>query len=128
LNILDENIDAPQRQQLRSWRIPFRRIGGEVGRLGMKDRNEIIPLLHSIRQPTFFSLDNDFHRPDFRHAGYCLVFLDVAPDEAASFIRRFLRHPAFCTKAQRLGKIVRVRPGGISWWELHSRTERVISW
>lgn len=46
--ILDENIDEPQRRRLEMWRIHIRQIGVEVGHLGMKDRDEIIPLLHSL--------------------------------------------------------------------------------
>ena len=41
--VLDENIDEPQRRRLEMWRIRVRQIGVEVGRLGMKDLNEIIP-------------------------------------------------------------------------------------
>ena len=44
--VLDENIDEPQRRRLEMWRIRVRQVGIEVGRLGMKDLNEIIPLLH----------------------------------------------------------------------------------
>ena len=72
----------------------------------MKDRGEIIPLLHTLRRPTFFTRDHDFYKADLRHLGYCLVFLDVAFDEAAEFIRRFLRHTAFRTQAQRMGRVV----------------------
>jgi len=53
VNILDENIVASQRERLRSWKIHFRRIGDEVGRMGMKDRDEIIPLLHRLRGQLF---------------------------------------------------------------------------
>jgi len=60
VNILDENTVATQRELLRSWKIHFRRIGGEVGRRGMQDRNEIIPLLHTLRRPTFFTRDHSF--------------------------------------------------------------------
>lgn len=49
MNILDENIVATQRELLRSWKIHFRRLGDEVGRMGMKDRNEIVPLLHTFK-------------------------------------------------------------------------------
>lgn len=35
--ILDENILEDQRRLLMSWRVPFRQIGHEVGRKGMKD-------------------------------------------------------------------------------------------
>jgi hypothetical protein len=89
VNVLDENIVAAQRELLQSWKIHFRRIGGEVGRVGMKDRSEIIPLLHTLRRPTFFTRDHDFYKADLCHPRYCLVFLDVAFDEAAEFIVSF---------------------------------------
>jgi len=59
VNILDENIIDNQCKLLRSWRIRFRQIGFGVGRQGMKDK-EIIPLLHQLRRPTFFTRDDDF--------------------------------------------------------------------
>jgi hypothetical protein len=117
LIVLDENIDVWQRRQLEHWRIHFRRIGGEIGRFGMDDREEIIPLLHSLRGPTFFTRDHDFYRSRLTHAGYCLVYLEVRPDDAAHFIRRFLRHQSFRTQAQRLGKVIRVRADGIVFWQ-----------
>jgi hypothetical protein len=41
----------------------------------MLDREEIIPLLHSLRQPTFFTRDRGFYRPGLLHSAYCLVYL-----------------------------------------------------
>ena len=99
MNILDENIVVSQRSQLTAWKIHFRRIGEHVGDLGMEDREEIIPLLHALRRSTFFTMDRDFSRPELCHLRYCLVYLDVRPDEAARYIRRFLRHPSFRTQA-----------------------------
>jgi len=128
MNILDENILLSQRDQLRSWRVHFRQIGMEIGRSGMKDRNDIIPLLHTLHSATFFSCDHGFYRAQLRHAGYCLVWLDVLDDEAAEYIRRVLRHAAFRAQAQRLGKIVCVRHSGIRYWQLHERKERLVSW
>ncbi len=87
MTVLDENIDAVQRHQLRQWKVHFRRIGGDVGRYGMKDRNEIIPLLHSLRHITFFTRDHDFYHPWLRHPNYCLVYLEVTPGETALFVR-----------------------------------------
>ena len=58
MTVLDENINVLQRRQLRQWKIHFRRIGGEVGHYGMKDRDEIIPLLHSLRHVTLFACQN----------------------------------------------------------------------
>ncbi|MBI3756772.1 MAG: hypothetical protein HY267_02235 [Deltaproteobacteria bacterium] len=99
MNILDENILFSQRDQLQSWKVHFRQIGMEIGRSGMKDRNDIIPLLHTLQRPTFLSCDHGFYHAQLRHAGYCLVWLDVLDDEAAEYIRRLLRLQAFRTQA-----------------------------
>jgi hypothetical protein len=56
--VLDENIIDNQRRQLTSWRLPARQIGYELGRKGMKD-SEIIPFLHQLNRPTFFTRDDD---------------------------------------------------------------------
>ena len=125
MNVLDENIVVSQRKLLRSWKIHFRRIGGELGRLGMDDREEIIPLLHSLRRPTFFTRDQDFYHPWLRHPGYCLVFLEIQPQETAQYIRRFLRHPMFRTQSQRMGKVVRIHEDGIRFWELGGGSEEI---
>ena len=52
MNILDENILLSQRDQLRAWQVHFRQIGMEIGRSGMKDHKDIIPLLHTLHRPT----------------------------------------------------------------------------
>ena len=128
MNILDENILSWQGDRLSLMKIRSRQIGVGLGRKGMDDRQQIIPLLHSLRRPTFFTRDHDFYQPDLPHAGYCLVCLDLPPNEVAEYIRRFLRHPSFRTQAQRMGKVVRVRHGGLSWWEVSAKTERAASW
>ena len=106
--VLDENVPAAQRQLLRNWRVHFRVVGSDVAFYGTKDEN-LIPVLHRLPNPTFFTLDRDFHRRDLAHPGYCLVWLDVRGKQAAEFIRRFLRHPSFDTQARRMGVIARVQ-------------------
>jgi len=123
MNLLDENIIASQRNQLRQWRIPFRQIGHELACPGVKDP-EIIPLLRQLKQPTFFTRDYDYFEPRLRHPRYCLAWLNVRPDKAAFFIRRFLRHPAFCTHQQRLGTVVRIHPAGLEYWRAAKRNSR----
>jgi hypothetical protein len=73
VNILDENIDSVARQQLRSFKVRFRHIGSDIGHSGMKDLNDVIPLLHTLRKPTFFTRDGDFYSRTLVHAHYCLV-------------------------------------------------------
>ena len=128
MNILDEDIGLSQRQQLEAWKTHFRQIGVEIGSSGMKDHEEIIPLLHRLKRPTFFTLDRGFYRPTLRHQGYCLVFLDVWEDEAAAYIRRFLRHVTFRTQAQRMGKVVRVYHSGVSYWHVNVKKAQALSW
>lgn len=121
MNILDENIIESQCQLLRSWRIPFRQIGFNIGREGMKDR-EIIPLLHQMRRPTFFTRDGDFYNRNLCHANYCLVYLAVRKDEVAVFIRRLIKHNEFDTVSKRMGTVIRVSHVGLSVWLLHKES------
>jgi hypothetical protein len=127
VNVLDENIIDNQRRQLMSWRMRIHQIGYEVGRKGMKDR-EIIPFLHQLKQPTFFTRDDDFYERKLCHAGYCLVYLDIRKEEVATFIRRILRHPEFKTKAKRMGKVIRASHVGLSVWNLHAEKEEYLDW
>jgi hypothetical protein len=127
VNILDQNIPVGQRQLLRNRRIAVRHIGFDLGRPGMKDR-EIIPLLHSLDRPTLFTLDVGFSKRRLCHPGYCLVYLNIAEEEAAEFVRRTLRHRELNTRAKRMGAVVRVQPAAISLWRLHANQLIRLSW
>lgn len=115
MNVLDENIVAQQCEQLRQWRIPFRQIGKHLSTHGALDEN-LIPLLHQLPQPTFFTHDEDFFQAALCHSHYALVYLDVSDTETAEFIRRFLKHPALDTQAKRLGIVARVQRGRVQFW------------
>jgi len=127
VNILDENIVFEQREVLRRWHIPFRQIGYELSRKGIKDP-QIIPLLLRLKHPTFFTRDFDYFDAQLCHRDYCLVWLNVRPDEAAVFIRRFLRHPDFRAHLQRLGRVVRVHRGRIDYWQRGQRRQMDVAW
>lgn len=123
--VLDENISVLEREKLRAMRLRARAIGETLAAFGTDDA-DLIPVLHRLPSPTFFTHDSDFLRRDWWHAGYALVWLDLPDDEAASYIRRFLRHPAFKTAAQRMGCVARVHPGGVDVWRSrHGETEHV---
>ena len=125
--LLDENFPESQRQLLKAWRVPVRQIGVEISRKGIQDE-EIIPLLLRLRQPTFFTLDDDFYSRSLCHARYCLVCVDVVQYEAAAFVRRFLRHKDFDTEAKRRGTVIRLSHAGIFLWLLHSQKEVHQNW
>ncbi len=86
--VLDENLPAGQRLLLRKRRIRFRVIGIDVANRGTEDEN-LLPILHHLSRPIFFTLDKDFCRPEWVHPRYGLAWLDVRDDQAAEFIRRF---------------------------------------
>jgi hypothetical protein len=125
--VLDENLPAGQQQLLRKRRIRFRVIGADVASRGTDDEN-LLAVLHHLPQPTFFSLDQDFYRPDWAHSSYGLVWLDVRGRQAAEFIRRFLRHPLFVTQAKRLGIVARVHADGIVYWQARQSAPKAIRW
>jgi hypothetical protein len=93
----------------------------------MKDR-EIIPLLHELTRPTFFTLDADFYDRRLCHERYCLIQLDVEDDDVAEFIRRVLRHRRFGTWAKRSGRVLRASPTGIALWSIRQTEEEHLSW
>ena len=127
MNILDENIIDSQRQLLRRWRIAIRHIGYDVGQQGMKDQ-EILTFLHRLRRSTFFTRDEDFYARRLCHARYCLVYLAVAKNEVALFVRRLLHHRECETVAKRMGAVIRVSHVGLSVWHLHAEQEIHFDW
>jgi hypothetical protein len=127
MNLLDENIRHDQGERLRQAGIRFRFLSHDLGRSGLQDP-EIIPLLHHAKRPTFFTHDRDYFKRDLLHPTYCLAWLDVFDGDAAQFIRRFLRQPLFKTHARRLGKVVRIHPGGVSYWETGKRALQATPW
>jgi hypothetical protein len=124
--VLDENIPEDQRLLLRSWRIRAYQVGRDVGRAGIKDE-QIIPLLLTLRRPTFFTRDLGFFDAKLSHASYGIVCLAVGADEVASAVRRFIRHPSFDTQAKRLGQVLRVSQVGIRKFQLGDR-EELVTW
>ncbi len=94
----------------------------------MKDEEQILPLLHHLNRPTFFTRDLGFYDSRWCHDGYSLVCLAVGQNEVARFISRFLRHPTFNTKAKRMGTVVHAGGAVLRVWRLHGSAEERISW
>jgi hypothetical protein len=128
MNILDENIPESQRQLLRSWRIRVKQIGQDIGRQGMKDREHVVPLLQSIPRSVLFTRDLGFYDRELCHRRYGIVCLAVGLNEVADFIRRFLRHSAFNTKAKRMGKVAQVSQTAIRYCHLDREEESEVAW
>ncbi len=116
--IIDENISESEVWRLREWRIAVRQIGPDIAEASTTDEN-ILLVLHRLKRATFFTRDRDFWNPRLAHARYCLVFLDIREHEGqiAAANRNFVRHPAFDTRVKRMGKVVRLHPAGVHYWQ-----------
>lgn len=105
----------------------MRHFGYEIGERGTDDE-AIIPFLHQLRNTTWFTLDQGFYRPHLRHGNYCMVVLAIDEEEAASFVRRFLRQPELNTQRKRMGSVVRVSRAGIRCLRVGAQVEEFIEW
>ena len=125
--LLDENVRDDQAVQLRRRHIAARFLVEDFARSGIQDP-EIIPWLHRLKQPVFFTHDRDFFQSDRAHQNYCLVWLDVFDGKAAEFIRAFLKHELFDTAAKRMGVVARVHPGGVHFWQRKRAALQRVGW
>jgi hypothetical protein len=127
MNLLDENIRQDQGLQLRRWRIRFRPLVAGTALPGIQD-DAVIPLLHRLPQPTFFTHDRDYFQRKLVHPAYCLAWLDAFDGDAADFIRRFLRHPRFDSQAKRMGVVARVHADGVNFWQAGRAAQQRANW
>jgi hypothetical protein len=95
---------------------------------GDEGLTEIVPLLHRLRRPTFFTHDLGFFDPLLCHKGYSLVCLGVKANESAIYIRRFLRHRGFRAEKRRLGKVILARQRNLNFWEIGERRLQRATW
>lgn len=88
-------------------------------------KDEAIPtVLRSVRQPTFVTTNvADFWRRIPAHSRYsvvCVALPNERLDELSPLLRRLLRLPEFNTKAKRMGKVIRVSPSQLQYYEQQS--------
>ncbi len=125
--VLDENIRDSARRQLLEWRIRVRQIGKDLGRKGMSDE-EILPFLHSLPQPTFFSRDRDFNSPKLCNPKCCFVVLKINERLVANFIRKVLEHSEFDSYAKRRGAVLEASDSQIKVWRHPQRRLLLYEW
>jgi hypothetical protein len=125
--VLDENVVDSQCVALCARRVRFRQIARELAVRGIDD-SDIIPLLHRLRRPTFFTRDLDFDRPELCHGNYCLVVLAVRKDQVAEYVVRVLRHPQLDTHARRMGKVIRAGHSGLVCWSVNAKRPVQLGW
>lgn len=130
--VLDENIHGQRiTAAFQAW---YR---GRVVSITMLRPNSVIKddaipaLLARANRPTFVTINaDDFWRHVQAHPRYCIVNVDL-PNERAlevpALVRRLLRVRGFATKAERMGKIVRVQPSHIEFYGRDGQVQ-VVAW
>lgn len=89
-------------------------------------KDDAIPeLLRQQPQPTFVTInERDFWRKvavDKRYCIVCFAWSDARVREIPPSLRSLLRHAALRTKAQRMGKVIRVADADISYYTFNAR-------
>jgi hypothetical protein len=54
--------------------------------------------------------------------------VNIPPQELSGWIVRFLHHREFNTHAKRLGRIIKVTPERIEYWEVGREEKTVVKW
>lgn len=91
----------------------------------IKDDN-ISTLLRQEKEPTFVTInEKDFWQVIQPDTHFCIVCLSLTTPRISILsqtLRDTMIHPLFGTKAKRMGKIIRVVQGQISFYSVDSRT------
>ena len=125
--LFDENFPASAVQIIQQKVVSVAQVGANWGESGWLDQEQILPHLHGSRA-TFHTLDAGLFKRRYGHRDYCLVYYDVPEAELAKWVLKFLRHPRFNTHAKRLGKVVKVNPSKITYWEFREHRIKEIGW
>jgi hypothetical protein len=94
-------------------------------------KDEAIPsLLRGLRQPALLTInDVDFWRKvdiDARFCVVCFPLSDARVPEIPELLRAVLRLREFRTKADRMGKVLRVTRGSVSYYTYRSRMIHIV--
>jgi hypothetical protein len=95
-------------------------------------KDEAVPtILGQQRSPTFVTInDADFWRSVAIDRRFCVICFPL-PDSQAELIpgllRSVLHHQLFRTKAQRMGKVLRVTQSAISYYTYRDRQIHIVS-
>jgi hypothetical protein len=92
--------------------------------------DRILTLLRELKQPTFITLDGWFWQRRLCDRHYCIVYFTVPEEQhphIPHLLRRLFRLPEFRTKANRMGKVIRVSTDRVQYYRLSDRNPHVLS-
>jgi hypothetical protein len=99
--------------------------------------NERIPdervpeILRTLKQPTFVTIDQGFWDRDLCHPSYGILYFALRSEEQGlipDLLRALLRRPDFHTRARRMGKVARISPSSIDYWQFQVQDLQRLAW
>jgi hypothetical protein len=102
-------------------------------RPGQRVLDDRVPeILRDFNQPTFLTIDQGFWDARYCHPGYCCIlyfaFRDDQQGRIPGLLRALRRRPEFRTRAGRMGKVVRVSPVSIEYYQFPGSDLHRITW
>jgi hypothetical protein len=101
-------------------------------RPGQLIRDDRIPeILLTLRQPTFITIDGGFWDKALCHPGYCIIYFPLRDDQQGllvELLRQALRRPELRTRRARMGKVARLSPARIQYWQFAAAPLHTLSW
>ncbi len=130
--VLDEEIYDPDlATQIAAWYV-----GRVVPITALRPKTvikdeAIVTLLRSVPHPTFVTINvSDFWRIVPADPHYAVICVDLPARrvlEIPDWLRRLFRMPVFKSKAARMGRVVRLRPSHIEYYEANRRVQ-TLAW
>jgi hypothetical protein len=128
--ILDDQLDVSEvLPSLRKWISAGRLKDLRPAELIRDDR--VPEILRTLRSPTFITIDHGFWNARLCHPGYCVLYLALRDDQQhliPALLRALLRRAEFRSRSNRMGKVVRVGPKAVPYWEFERRGLQSIKW
>ncbi len=130
--VMDENLhDHRLIAAIAAW-YPGQVVSVTTLRPGTVIKDEAIPaLLQQASQPTFVTINvTDFWLKVQPHSSYCIVAVVLPRErvrEIPDLLRGLLRLPDFRTKADRMGRVLRVTRDTIQYYE-SDRIIQALAW
>jgi hypothetical protein len=94
--------------------------------------DERIPeILRAQREPTFLTIDQGFWNRTLADRRYCVLYFALRDDQQPRIpylLRGAFRIPGFTSRAERMGKVARISPSGIDYWQLPLPALQHVGW
>jgi hypothetical protein len=128
--VLDEQLAASEVMEPLRRKHKVRRL--REARPDERILDDRIPdILRRLDRPTFLTIDQGFWDRALCHPRYCILCFTLTTKQQQllpDLVEALFRTPEFRTRAQRMGKVARISPRSIEYWQFHVPRVHHLSW